>query len=119
MRQNIDFSISTSEAIASELCRRLEEIRLSQNISQDTLAYEAGLSRSTIARFANGKAASLNSFIRVLQALHLSDHLAALLPDPNVRPVERVKFAGAERRRASRKRKAENTWKWGDENSNP
>jgi len=115
----VDFSINTSETIAAELCRRLEEIRLSRNISQALLAHEAGVSRSTITRMAFGKGVSLNSFIRVLQALRLSHHLEALLPDPDVRPVERVKFAGSERRRASRKRKVEGTWFWGDEETSP
>jgi len=119
MRQNVDFSVSTSEAIAAQLCRRLEEIRLSRNISQASLAHEAGVSRSTITRIADGRGVSLDSFIRVLQALRLSHHLAALLPDPNIRPVERVKFAGTERRRASRKHKAEETWLWGDEETSP
>ena len=119
MSQNTDFSLSTSEAIAAKLCRRLEEIRLSRNISQASLAHEAGVSRSTITRIADGKGVSLDSFIRVLQALRLSHHLEALLPDPNVRPVERVKFAGSERRRASRKRKVEDTWSWGDEETDP
>ena len=121
MTHKVDFSISNSSTIATELCRRLEEIRLSRNISQALLADEAGVSRSTITRMADGKGVSLDSFIRVMQALRLSDQLAALLPDPDVRPIERVKFAGAERRRASGKRNTEDTWSWGenDKDRNP
>jgi transcriptional regulator with XRE-family HTH domain len=64
------------------------------------LAEEAGLSRSTVARLADGNNVSLDSFIRILQALGLSGHLKALLPDPDIRPVEQVKFRGGQRRRA-------------------
>ena len=112
---NIDFNLTPSDAIAGTLCKRLEEIRLSKNISQAELARKAGVSRSTMTRIADGRSISLDSFIRVMQALGLADHLAALLPDPEVRPVERVQREGKQRRRASRKRKTDQPWKWGDE----
>ena len=44
----MDFKTSSSPAIAAALCKRLEEIRLSQNISQAELAKQAGVSRSTM-----------------------------------------------------------------------
>ena len=50
-----------------------------------------------------------------MQALRLTDHLAALLPDPSVRPVDRVRLDGAERQRASGKRAEPADWTWGDE----
>ena len=84
----MDFSTSSSAAIASALCKHLEEIRLSKNISQAELAKQAGVSRSTMTRIADGQSVSLDSFIRVIKALGLADHLATLLPDPRVRPVE-------------------------------
>ena len=55
--------------VAATLCKRLEEIRLSKNISQAALAREAGVSRSTMTRIADGRSISLDSFIRVMQAL--------------------------------------------------
>ncbi len=110
-----DFSTSSSEAIAAVLCRRLEAIRLSKNISQTALAKQAGVSRSTMTRIADGQSISLDSFIRVAKALGLAEHLAALLPDPEVRPVELVRHEGQHRRRASGKRKTSEPWSWGDE----
>lgn len=115
MNHNIDFKTASSESIAAALCKRLEEIRLSQNISQADLAKQAGVSRSTMTRIADGKSISLDSFIRVIKALGLADHLAALLPDPAVRPVELVTHEGKHRQRASRKRKKTGSWSWGDE----
>ncbi len=114
MLHNIDFQVASSDQIIKTLFARIEEIRLSHNISQADLAREAGVSRSTITRLAQGKGISVDSFIRVLQALGLADHLAALLPDPKVRPVERIRLDGAERRRASRKRTSSGDWTWGD-----
>ena len=101
MNHNIDFFTSSSATIAEALCKRLEEIRLSKNISQAELAKQAGVSRSTMTRIADGQSISLDSFIRVVKALGLADHLAALLPDPEVRPIELVRHKGQHRRRAS------------------
>ncbi|MCW8881569.1 MAG: helix-turn-helix domain-containing protein [Sedimenticola sp.] len=112
---NDDFSTSSSEAIAAVLCRRLEAIRLSKNISQTALAKQAGVSRSTMTRIADGQSISLDSFIRVAKALGLAEHLAVLLPNPEVRPVELVRHEGQQRRRASGKRKTAEPWSWGDE----
>jgi len=115
MQHKIDFTIAPSDAVIKALFERIEEIRLSRNISQATLAAEAGVSRSTVTRLAQGKNISADSFVRIMQALGLADHLAALLPDPSVRPVERIRLGGAERRRASSKRKTTDDWTWGDE----
>ena len=115
MTHNSDFATGSSSTVAATLCKRLEQIRLSKNISQTELAREAGVSRSTLTRIADGRSISLDSFIRVMQALGLADHLAALLPHPDVRPVERVRQQGKQRRRASGKRKATRPWTWGDE----
>jgi putative transcriptional regulator len=115
MTHNIDFSIASSDAIINALFQQIEQIRLSRNVSQAALAKEAGVSRSTITRLASGENISIDSFVRVMQALGLADHLAALLPNPNVRPVERIRLEGAERRRASPKPKAAGNWTWGNE----
>ena len=115
MMHKLDFATASSGAIIEALCKRLDEIRLSRNLGKAELAAEAGVSRSTLTRLADGKAISLDSFLRIMQALHLSGHLAALLPDPAVRPVERVRFHGGERRRASSRRASPSEWKWADE----
>jgi transcriptional regulator with XRE-family HTH domain len=115
MTHTIDFTSSSITVIAEALCKRLEAIRLSQNISQVDLAEQAGVSRSTLTRIADGKSISLDSFIRVAKALGLTGHLANLLPDPSVRPVELVKHGGKHRRRASKKKQADEPWSWGDE----
>jgi transcriptional regulator with XRE-family HTH domain len=120
MLRNTDFSSASSAAVVRELCRRLDEIRLSKNVRQETLAEQAGISRSTLTRLADGQNVSLDSFVRVALALGLADHLAACLPVPGVRPVELVDRGGQSRRRASGKRKDEQTsepWQWGDEDA--
>lgn len=114
MKRKIDFSTASSETIIGFLCKRLDEIRLSRNISQADLANEAGISRRTMTRLADGKAISLDSFVRVMVALRLTDHLAATLPDPGIRPIERVRLEETKRQRASRKKDETQEWTWRD-----
>ena len=115
MTHKIDFSVASSDVVIEALFERIEEIRLSRNISQAALAKEAGVSRSTMTRLAQGQGISVDSFVRIMQGLGLADHLAALLPNPTVRPVERIRLDGGERRRASSKRKVASDWTWADE----
>ncbi len=120
MTHKINFQNASSDQIIEALGQRLNQIRLNQNISQADLAKEAGVSRSTLTRLADGQPISLDSFIRVMQALKLTDQLAALLPDPSVRPVDRVRLDGTERQRATSKssgdkKSSPTPWVWGDE----
>ncbi len=116
MSYKIDFSVATSDQIEAALCKRLENIRLSRNITQIQLADEAGVSPRTIGRLEKGQGVSVDTFLRVMTALGIQQNLEALLPDPTVRPIERVDTGGLERKRArpglSGDRGA--TWSWGD-----
>lgn len=116
MAQKPDYSIATLAAIQQDLGRRLEALRLARNINQTQLADEAGVSRRTITRLENGESVSLDTLIRVMRALGLADRLEALLPDPSVRPIDRVRLKGHERKRARpRARQDAEVWRWADE----
>jgi transcriptional regulator with XRE-family HTH domain len=116
MSYKIDFSVASSNQIEAALCKRLESIRLSRNITQRQLAEEAGISVRTIGRLEKGEGISLDTFIRVLTALGVQQNLEALLPDPTVRPIERIGIDGGERKRArpSLTGNKRSKWSWGD-----
>ena len=116
MSYNIDFSVATSEQIEAALCKRLESIRLSRNITQAQLAEEAGVSPRTIGRLEKGHGVSVDTFIRIMMALGIQESLEALLPDPTVRPIERVGISAGERKRARPTQSGEEptAWSWGD-----
>ena len=117
MIDRIDYSVANSEQIETDLCKKLENIRLARNITQASLADQAGVSIRTIRRLEKGLGVSLDTFIRVLIALGVQQNLVAFLPDPSIRPIDRVNLGGTERKRASsRKTTKEITpWVWGDE----
>ena len=116
----IDFFLATSDQIEAALCKRLENIRLSRNMTQVQLAKEAGVSPRTIGRFEKGQGVSFDTFIRVLTALGIQQNLEALLPDPAVRPIERIDIGGVERKRArpSVTSDKQPIWAWGDGEDN-
>jgi transcriptional regulator with XRE-family HTH domain len=116
MSYNIEFSIATSDQIEAALCKRLESIRLSRNTTQAQLAEEAGVSPRTIGRLEKGQGVSMDTFIRTMMALNIQQNLEALLPDPTVRPIERVGMGAGERKRARPTKSSDElpTWSWGD-----
>jgi transcriptional regulator with XRE-family HTH domain len=116
MSYKIDFSVATSDQIEAALCKRLEGIRLSRNITQAQLAEEADVSPRTIGRLEKGQGVSMDTFIRIMMALNIQQNLEALLPDPNVRPIERVGMGAGERQRARPTKSIDElpTWSWGD-----
>ena len=117
MLNKIDFSIATSDQIEGFLCSQLKNIRLTRNFTQAQLAKESSVAIGTIRRLEEGKSVSLNTFIRIMMALDLQHNLETLLPDPTIRPIERVNTGGSERKRARpiQSDTENSTWAWGDE----
>ncbi|RMX08257.1 XRE family transcriptional regulator [Corticibacter populi] len=97
---------------------KLAKLRLSRNLTQAHVAREAGASISSIKRLEAGENTSLETLLRVLGVLGLKNRLLECLPDPDVRPVERVRHGGRERRRAREKNPTTpkaTDWAWGEE----
>ncbi|WP_201768145.1 helix-turn-helix domain-containing protein [Asticcacaulis benevestitus] len=118
MSTNPDSIIETVSHLETQLGERLARLRLSRNLTRAQLAKETGASSRTLARLEAGEGASLDSFIRVLLALNMESNLLAMLPDPAVRPIERVKLQGRERQRArpmQGETKPASEWAWGDD----
>lgn len=115
MDEIINFLFATSNQIEKHLGKQIKDNRLLLNTTQVELAKESRISTKTLQRLEKGEGVSLDTFIRVLQALRLQENLKILLPDASIRPVERVRFKGKERQRArpSKRQKKDSTWKWG------
>jgi transcriptional regulator with XRE-family HTH domain len=112
---------NSDEAILEELGRRLAQTRLERNVSQDGLAREAGVSKSTVERIEAGLPVKLTSFIRILRATGQLDLLDRLIPEPLPSPVERLRTHGRRRQRAASSRdvgrEEPGPWRWADETS--
>jgi putative transcriptional regulator len=112
-------SETSDAAVLEELGSRLARTRLEQNVSQEQLADEAGVSKSTIERIEAGRPVKLNSFVRILRALGRLELLDRLVPVPLPSPIERVRIQGKQRRRAAEPRHRgsdphpPSPWRWG------
>ena len=117
MSHKIDYKLASTEQIIEDLGKRIALIRLTRNISQNTLAERAGLTRRTLSRLETGKGATLETWIRVMRSLGLENDLEACLPDPGIQPVQDL--AGGKRQRARPGTGPERgSWHW-DEDEAP
>lgn len=94
-------SLLADAAVVEELGRRLRQMRLDQNLTQQGLADEAGVSVATVRNLENGKRTQLITLIRVLRTLGLLSDLDRLVPEQRPSPIELLKLRGRERQRAS------------------
>jgi transcriptional regulator with XRE-family HTH domain len=108
---------NSDRAVLEELGARLARTRLEQNTSQEQLATEAGVSKSTVERIETGREVKLTSFVRILRALGRLELLDRLIPEPLPSPIERVRIQGRRRQRAAEPRRGQKPgqpapWRW-------
>jgi transcriptional regulator with XRE-family HTH domain len=82
--------------------QRLAQYRLNQNLSQADLGKRAGVSRNTITRMEAGESTQATNLIRTLRALGLLQNLDALVPEPQVSPLQMASRQGNARIRAGK-----------------
>ncbi|HVY77879.1 MAG TPA: helix-turn-helix transcriptional regulator [Solirubrobacterales bacterium] len=113
---------NSDSVVLAELGARLARTRLEQNLSQQSLAEEAGVSKATIERLEAGEPVKSTSLVRVLRSLGRLDALDRLLPQPLPSPVQRLRLQGRQRRRASSPRGGSarsepSPWRWADDSA--
>lgn len=95
----MNFESMTNEAVATELGRRIEQLRLERNITQENMADTIGVTRKTYSKLEKGqcKLETLVAALRVLGQIHQLDQL---LPETLFSPLELLKSEGKQRQRA-------------------
>ncbi|MGK0239948.1 MAG: putative transcriptional regulator [Candidatus Pelagisphaera sp.] len=113
--------IQNDTAIQREIGERLRAARLNANLSQQELAELTGLNRNTVVNAEKGKSCTLGTLIALLRGLKLLDQLNLLMPPQPISPIQLAKLNGKKRRRATGKRKRNDTvaedatpWTWGE-----
>ena len=102
------------KAIAMELSQRFKQYRIAYPMTRAELAEKSMVSVGTIARFENGSDIGMRNLIKLLKALDLEEKLDMLIPDPRERPSNYVNNS-TPKKRAGKRKKTDNHWKWGDE----
>ena len=95
----MNFESMTNKAIAQELGQRIEQMRLEQNITQQQLADEIGLTRLSYQRLVNGlgKFENIIAILRVLGKLELAENF---IPETTFSPMAQLELEGKKRQRA-------------------
>ena len=113
-----DIYMLSDGIIQSKIGERLKAVRLKQNITQQALAEESGVSLSSVKKIEKGEIGSFDSLLRVLRTLGKLDVLLPLVEEEQLSPseyYELVQKAGAhQRKRAAgktvKKDKEELSW---------
>ncbi len=96
----MNFDSMTDDAIATEIGRRIEQMRLEQNLTQQQIADEIGLSRLSYRKLVNGSG-KFQNIIAVLRVLGRLDLVQGFVPETAFSPIEQLKLKGKQRLRAS------------------
>lgn len=106
---------ATDRHVLAEIGQRVEGTRLDMNVTQQRLADESGVSKSTVERLEKGQSVALQSFVRVLRTLGLLGGFMSALPERGLRPTDLAAGATEGRKRASSDTPTPEPWTWGDE----
>ncbi len=103
------------KSILVELGNRIQQYRISLNITQSELAQRCGLSLKTIARTEMGYDTKLSNLIKIMNEIGLIENLDILIPVPQ--PDYKAMFEEKPTRKRARpdKKKADDAWIWGED----
>ncbi|MBP5340941.1 MAG: helix-turn-helix transcriptional regulator [Bacteroidales bacterium] len=104
-----DVYVLADEVILRKIGERLKAARLKQNITQQRLAEDSGVSLSSVKKIENGEIRSMDSFVRILRTLGKLEVLQPLVEEEQLSPSEYFELAQRtdlkQRKRAASKRK--------------
>lgn len=110
------FSMS-DQALASHIGNFVKHRRLEQNKTQDSLAYQAGVSRSTLSLLERGETVTLATLIQVLRALDQLQIMEVFSIQKTISPIMMAKMERKVKNRARSSKKSqtpinnqENNW---------
>lgn len=110
------YSLSDSQ-IRQKIGGKIRATRLTQNITQESLAEASATSRSSVNKVEAGEIGSFDTFIRILRTLGLLDELQHLCEEEQMSPNEYFEMVNSvkknRRKRAAgviKKDKGESEW---------
>lgn len=92
--------IQSDQMLAATVGAHLQKLRLKKNISVETVAENAAISRQTLHLMLNQGKGTLINLIAVLRALGELERLSSLLEEVRPSPLQIMRMEGKKRRRA-------------------
>lgn len=113
-KTNIKIKAKSDLSIIGTISSFIKHHRLEQNKTQNQLAKEAGLTRTTVVDFEQGKSCNLLTFIQLLRTLNLLYIVEHFEIKQELSPILLAELEHGKRKRASKakkvKRKPKSNW---------
>jgi transcriptional regulator with XRE-family HTH domain len=93
---------NTDTGVLKQIGIFVKEMRISQNKTQQNLADDCGINRSTYIQIENGKGSSMLHFVQVLRALNAIHLLNIFETQTQISPIALAKMQQKKRQRASK-----------------
>ncbi|MCR5614448.1 helix-turn-helix transcriptional regulator [Treponema sp.] len=106
---------SNDAQILTELGSRLKHARLKLDMTQDDLAKNSGIAKSTIERAEKGQSIQFLSLIKILRSLNSIGSLETLLPETQASPLEIIKRTDLKKRVKQKNIPRSTAFTWGDD----
>jgi transcriptional regulator with XRE-family HTH domain len=91
-------------ALAEQIGAFVKHHRLEQNKTQDKLAHDAGISRSTLSLLERGETVTLATLIQVLRVVDQLQVMDAFVVQKSISPIAMAKLERDQRKRARNKK---------------
>lgn len=100
---NKDWLAMNDDALVNTIGAFVKHHRITQNRTQQEIANNAGINRTTLSSLENGDVVTLSTLIQVLRVLDLLYVMDVFKIEEQISPIELAKLEQRKRRRASRK----------------
>ena len=97
-----NWNAMSDKALIDQIGAFVQHHRIEQNKTQETLAYAAGISRSTLSLLERGETVTLATLIQVLRVLDLLQVMDSFMIHNSISPLALAKAEQEKRKRASR-----------------
>lgn len=85
--------------IQQKIGAKIKAVRLKQNVTQDSLAEAACVSRSSIQKIESGEIKSFDTFLRVLRTLGMLNEILGLCEEEQLSPSEYYDLVNSAKRK--------------------
>lgn len=99
-KADIDWNVLSDVALLEKIGQFVQQSRLRQNKSQQQIADDAGVNRSTVSQIENGHGGTLLSLIQILRVLNHASFLKVFQVEEKVSPLYLAKMELKKRKRA-------------------
>ena len=98
---HVDWRAMSDKSLMETIGNFIQSNRLNQNKTQDQVANDAGISRSTLSLLERGEKVRIDSLIQVLRVLDLLAVMSVFKVEDQMSPIEYAKLKKKQRKQAS------------------